>query len=80
MAKNQELASIISTIKIRCNMRQAEVAEKLGVNKSYLSDTINGRYPYSDGMLKRNVLAKEKFCVYKTLNNNWIDVVARKVL
>lgn len=53
MAKNQELASIISTIKIRCNMKQAEVAEKLGVNKSYLSDTINGRYPYSDELRMR---------------------------
>lgn len=34
-------------------MKQAEVAEKLGVNKSYLSDTINGRYPYSDELRMR---------------------------
>lgn len=40
MAKNQELASIISTIKIRCNMKQAEVAEKLGINKFLLLEVL----------------------------------------
>lgn len=48
MAINQELKNIISAIKFRESLKQVEIAEKIGVKNTYLSDVINGRAPLSE--------------------------------
>lgn len=35
-------------MKFRTGLTQAQIAEKLGNNSTYLSDVINGRVPFSD--------------------------------
>ena len=48
MTKNEELSRIIKQIKNDYHLTQAEIAERIGISKQYLSDTINGRYPFSN--------------------------------
>ena len=48
MAVNQELKNIISAIKFRESLKQVEIAGKIGVKNTYLSDVINGRAPLSE--------------------------------
>ncbi len=48
MAVNQLLKNIISAIKFSENLKQVEIAEKIGVKNTYLSDVINGRAPLSE--------------------------------
>lgn len=48
MAVNQILKKAISAIKFKYQLRQVEVAEKIGVKNTYLSDVINGRSPLSE--------------------------------
>ena len=48
MVKNQALSEIVKTIKFKSNLTQTEIAAKIGVTKQYLSDTINGRYPFNE--------------------------------
>lgn len=50
MTPNEELKRIIAEIKFKKGLKQAEVADILGVKSTYLSDMINGRVPYSDAM------------------------------
>ena len=47
MAVNQELKSLIDLIKYSKGLKQAEVANQIGVKPTYLSDMINGRVPFS---------------------------------
>lgn len=56
--KNQELNDIIRKIKFLTNLKQSQIAEKIGVSSSYLSDVINERYPFTD---KLRVCLYEKF-------------------
>lgn len=53
MAVNQELKSIIKTIKFREGVTQDIIAAKLGVQPTYLSDAINGRVVFSDALRER---------------------------
>lgn len=53
MAKNQELVELIRTIKFRSKMNQSAIAAKIGVSKQYLSDTINGRFPFSEDLKQK---------------------------
>lgn len=48
MAVNQVLKNIISAIKFKYQLKQVDVAEKIGVKNTYLSDLINGRSPVSE--------------------------------
>ena len=48
MAKNQILVDLIKTIKYKSNLNQSQIAAAIGVSKQYLSDTINGRFPFTD--------------------------------
>lgn len=48
MAVNQILKNVVSAIKFKYQLRQVEVAEKIGVKNTYLSDLINGRSPLSE--------------------------------
>lgn len=54
--KNQELNEIIRKIKFLTNLKQSQIAEKIGVSSSYLSDVINERYPFTD---------KLRVCLYE---------------
>ena len=53
MAVNQELKSIIKTIKFREGVTQDVIAAKLGVQPTYLSDAINGRVVFSYALRER---------------------------
>lgn len=53
MAVNQEFKKTISRIKYEYSINQAQIAEKLDVHKSYISDMINGRVPYNDVIGKK---------------------------
>ncbi len=48
MAKNKELEDLIRRIKYIYNLNQGEIAAKIGVSSTYLSDTLNGRAEFND--------------------------------
>lgn len=50
MPKNQELSEIIKKIKYLYGINQGEIASKIGVTSTYLSDTINGRTEFSSSL------------------------------
>ena len=53
MAKNTELSALVSRIKYEQGLKQADVAKRIGVAPTYLSDMINGRVAYSDSLRKK---------------------------
>lgn len=53
MSVNERLKSAIGSIKVAFKLTQAEVADRLGVKSTYLSDMINGRVPFSDNMKEK---------------------------
>lgn len=53
MAKNQILSGLIKEIKFRSNLTQTEIAAQIGVSKQYLSDTLNGRYPFNEELKQK---------------------------
>lgn len=53
MPINQEFKKIIDKIKYEHSINQAQIAQKLGVKSTYLSDMINSRVPYNDSMSKK---------------------------
>ena len=53
MAKNQILADLIKTIKFKSNLNQSEIAAAIGVSKQYMSDTVNGRFPFTDDLKQK---------------------------
>ena len=53
MAVNEQFKNIIREIKFSSELKQTEIAEKLGVKSTYLSDMINGRVPFSDNMKEK---------------------------
>lgn len=50
MPINQVLKRSISEVKFKFNLTQSEIAEKLGVKSTYLSDMINGRVPFTENI------------------------------
>lgn len=48
MVKNQELVDLVRKVKYETGLTQNDIAKKIGISKSYLSDTVNGRFPFSD--------------------------------
>lgn len=44
---NQELANAIAKIKFKYSLTQTKIAAEIGVSKQYLSDTVNGRCPFT---------------------------------
>lgn len=44
MVKNQELMNLVRRVKYESGLTQNDIAKKIGISKSYLSDTVNGRY------------------------------------
>lgn len=67
MPINQDFKNIIIRIKYEFSLNQAQIAEKLGVKSTYLSDMINGRVPYNDNMEKK---IHEVFHISKDKNMN----------
>lgn len=53
MLENEELKNIVRKIKYRYNLTQKEIAEQIGVNSQYLSNVLNGRYPYTEELKKK---------------------------
>ena len=53
MAVNQEFKNTINRIKYEYSLNQSQIADRLGVKKTYLSDMINGRVPYNETMNKK---------------------------
>ena len=49
----EELKEIVRKIKYRYHLTQKEIAEQIGVNSQYLSNVLNGRYPYTDELKKK---------------------------
>lgn len=50
MAVNKQLKDAIAHIKFRFGLNQAEIADRLEVKSTYLSDMINGRVPFTDNI------------------------------
>ena len=50
---NQEFKGVINTIKYKFNLTQAEIADKLGVTRAYISEVIGGRAPYSENLKQK---------------------------
>ncbi len=57
MPKNFDITSIINRIKFEYDVTQKEIAKRLGVSATYISDIINGRLPFTDQL--REKLNKE---------------------
>jgi phage repressor protein C with HTH and peptisase S24 domain len=51
---NEPLKDLISQIKVTHKLKQSQVAERLEVHPSYLSDMINGRVPYTDAFKEKS--------------------------
>lgn len=43
---------VINKVKFESNLRQSDIAIKLGVSPTYLSDMLNGRVPVTDNILE----------------------------
>lgn len=50
---NTEFKSLIGDIKYKYDLTQAQIAEKLGITRTYISEIINGRAPFSDALRDR---------------------------
>lgn len=50
---NQEFKNVLSEIKYKYHITQADIAEKIGANRSYLSEVVNGRAQYSDALKEK---------------------------
>lgn len=53
MPKNEELRKILMEIKYRHGLTQSEISDKIGVNFKYLSNVLNGRYPFSEELKEK---------------------------
>lgn len=71
MSVSEELKRIVTDIKLKTGLKQAEIADKLGVKSTYFSDMINGRVPFSENIRS---LIYEIFQINNTgqKNNNLI--------
>ena len=49
----EELKNLVRKIKYRYKLTQKEIAEKIGVNSQYLSNVLNGRYPFTEELRKK---------------------------
>lgn len=50
---NEALKLGIERIKINTGLKQADIAEKIGINSTYLSDMINGRVPLTENVCQQ---------------------------
>lgn len=66
MPENQVLKKVIAAIKYEFNLKQVDVAAKIGVNETYLSNVINGKSPLSEVFLG-------KLCSAFPVNKDYIS-------
>ncbi len=69
MTTNSDLKHIIVELKTKLNLTQAQLAERLGVNASYLSSVVNGRFPLTENLMTKIKLLEE---------NNDMRIMAQK--
>lgn len=50
---NTEFKSLIGDIKYKYALTQAQIAERLGITRPYISEIINGRAPFSDALREK---------------------------
>lgn len=50
---NQEFKDLISRIKYEYGLTQKEIAERIGVNSTYISEVISGKHPFSDSLREK---------------------------
>ena len=50
---SKEFTSILNLINIKEHLKQSEIADKLDVKSTYLSDMANGRVPVTDNIIKK---------------------------
>lgn len=80
MAINEALKKAIEEIKIRFKFKQAEIAEKLGVKSTYLSDMINGRVPLSENIINKvHELFHISITTEKEVNDQKISVLSEEL-
>lgn len=53
MPKNETFKFCIEKIKLDTGLKQAEIAEKIDVKSTYLSDMINGRVPLTESVCQK---------------------------
>ena len=53
MPKNEELRKILMEIKYRHGLTQSEISDKIGVNYKYLSNVLNGHYPFTEELREK---------------------------
>lgn len=53
MTKNEILKFCIERIKLDTGLKQAEIAQKIDVKSTYLSDMINGRVPLTESVCQK---------------------------
>lgn len=53
MPENKTLKNAIREIKFKTGLTQKQIAGRLGIQPTYLSDAINGRVPYSDNLKEK---------------------------
>lgn len=53
MPKNEELRKILMELKYRHGLTQSGIAEKIGVNHKYLSNVLNGHYPFTEELREK---------------------------
>ena len=53
MPKNEQLKIAVEKIKISTGLKQAEIAEQIGIKSTYLSDMINGRVPLTENICQK---------------------------
>ncbi|MCR5697217.1 MAG: helix-turn-helix domain-containing protein [Marinilabiliaceae bacterium] len=59
MTANKDLKHSVVELKTRLGITQTQLADRLGVNASYLSSVINGRFPLTDNLTTRLKLLEE---------------------
>ncbi|MBP5420170.1 MAG: helix-turn-helix transcriptional regulator [Bacteroidales bacterium] len=59
MTANKDLKHSVVELKTRLGITQSQLADRLGVNASYLSSVINGRFPLTDNLTTRLKLLEE---------------------
>lgn len=75
MAVNQDFKKKVEEIKYKFGINQSQIAERLGIKPTYLSDMINGRVAYNenfDNKLKEvfNISLYNKYEQYSYLNRD----------
>lgn len=59
MATNKDLKRIVMELKTKLGITQSQLAVRLGVNSSYLSSVVNGRFPMSENLMTKIKMLNE---------------------